>query len=269
MAAGTQEMVRARPQRFTGLLPHRLLRWRRPLWWQEVLIILLGYWLYSLGRNAVPEQAAMAERHGRSIQHLEDTLHLNWEVSINHWVAHTDWAAQAMDYYYATLHFLVTPAVLVWLFIRRPHFYRGVRTVLFATSIVALIGFYLYPTAPPRLLHEFGYIDTVILFKTWGSLADPNIASHSNQYAAMPSLHIAWAVWCGVVIVVCARRLWVKMLGVVYPFATLTVIVMIGFGIQYLLSGHGAFVAPVDAPDYGRPDPPLPHMHMPHHTPGP
>ena len=257
------------------MLPSRLLRWRRPRWWQEIAIILLGYWIYSLGRNAIPEQASIALRHGRSIQHLQDDLHLNWELSINRFVAGHEWIAQILDYYYATLHFLVTPAVLAWLFMRRPHLYRGARTVLFATTIVGLVGFYLYPTAPPRLLPQFGYIDTVIRFHTWGSLADPDIAEHSNQYAAMPSLHIAWAVWCGVVIVVCARHLWVRALGVLYPFGTLTVIVgtanhfildavggvvilVIGFAIQGLLSGHGAFVAPIDAPDYGMPESPLP-----------
>ncbi len=103
-----------------------------------------------------------------------------------------------MDYYYATLHFIVTIGVLVWLFVKRPHIYRGARTVLFATTLIGLAGFYLYPLAPPRLLPQYGYVDTLVKFHTWGSLADPDIAKHSNQFAAMPSLHIAWALWCGI-----------------------------------------------------------------------
>src|SRR3954471_3922122 len=95
-----------RPRQFTGLLPHRLLRWRRPVWWQEIAIIAFGYWLYTLGRNAIPEQETIAFRHGRSIQHLQDVLRLNWELSINRFVARTEWIAQVMNYYYATLHFL-------------------------------------------------------------------------------------------------------------------------------------------------------------------
>ena len=257
--------------RFSGLLPARLVRWRRPVWWQEIAIIALGYWLYSLGRNAIPEQASIALRHGRSIQHLQDVLHLNWELSINHWVAAHEWVAQAMDYYYATLHFIVTPVVMAWLFVRRSHLYRGVRTVLIATTLVGLLGFYLYPTAPPRLLPQFDYVDTVLKFHTWGSLADPSIAKHSNQFAAMPSLHIGWALWSGITIFVCARHLWVRVAGLVYPLLTLTVIVgtanhflldavggavvvALGFAVQYLLSGHGAYRPPVDAPDYGLPD---------------
>jgi PAP2 superfamily len=267
--------VEPAPKRFTGLLPHRMLRWRRPVWWQEIAIIAFGYWLYTLGRNAIPEQASIADRHGRGIQHLQDILHLNWELSINHYVAAHEWLAQGMDYYYATLHFIVTPGVMVWLFLRRPHLYRGARTVLVSTTLIGLLGFYLYPTAPPRLLPQYGYIDTLLKYHTWGSLADPDIAQHSNQFAAMPSLHIGWALWCGIAIFVCARRGWVRALGVIYPLGTLVVIVgtanhflldaaggviiiLMGFGVQRLMSGRGAFVAPVDAPDFGLPDPHMP-----------
>src|ERR1700759_5709950 len=99
---------------FAGVLPRRLLRFRRPVWWQEIAIIGLGYWLYSLGRNAITEQVSIATRHGLSIQHLQDIVGLNFELSMNQWVASHEWVAQILDYYYATLHFLVTMAVMVW-----------------------------------------------------------------------------------------------------------------------------------------------------------
>jgi hypothetical protein len=276
----TLERTSAQPVRtgFSGLLPHRMLRWRRPVWWQEIAIIAFGYWLYTLGRNAIPEQAAVARQHGRGIEHLQNLLNLNWELSFNRFVAANEWLAQAMDYYYATLHFVLTLGIMVWLFARRPHIYRGARTVLVSTTMLGLLGFLLYPTAPPRLLPDYEYVDTVIKFHTWGSLADPNIAEHSNQYAAMPSLHIGWALWCSIAIFTCARRGWVRLLGLAYPVGTLVVIVgtanhfildavggaliiTLAFGLQWLLSGHGAFVAPVDAPDFGLPDPELPTLH--------
>jgi PAP2 superfamily len=268
-------------RRFTGLLPHRMLHWRRPIWWQELAIIAVGYWLYTMGRNAVPEQESIARRHGVSVQHLQDKLHLNFELSINHFVAAREWLAQPMDYYYATLHFIVTIGVLVWLFVRRPHVYRGARTVIFVTSLLGLLGFYLYPLAPPRLLTQYDYIDTVVVFHTWGSLADPQIAEHSNQFAAMPSLHIAWALWAGIAIYQCAKPMWVRVLGLLYPWLTLLVIVgtanhfvidavggaviiAAGFSFQWLMSGRGAFTPPTDAPDFGWPDPPLPSRRRPH-----
>lgn len=253
---------------FTGILPHRLLRWRRPVWWQELAIIAIGYWLYTMGRNAVPEQAEIALRHARAVQHLQNILNLNFEESVNHFVARNEWLAQIMDYYYASLHFVITIGVMVWLFRRRPHVYRGARTVLVAVTLLGLLGFYLYPLAPPRLMTDHDYVDTLAKFHTWGSLADPSIASHSNQYAAMPSLHIAWALWCGITIFCCAWRRWVRVLGLLYPIGTLMVIigtanhfiidavggivvVAVGYAIQRLMSGHGAYQPPLDAPDFG------------------
>lgn len=268
-----------RAHRFTGLLPQRLLRWRRPLWWQELALIAIGYWLYSMGRNAVPQQAEVAERHARSVQRLQDWLHLNFELSLNRFVAGHEWIAQIMDYYYASLHFVITIAVMVWLFRRRPHVYRGARTVLAATTLLGLLGFYLYPLAPPRLLDSARYVDTLAKFHTWGSLASPSIASHSNEYAAMPSLHIAWAMWCGMTIFFCAWRRWVRVLGLLYPVGTLMVIigtanhfvidavggavaVGLGFAVQRLMSGHGAYDPPLDAPDFAVDEvaPPVPDV---------
>src|SRR3954470_12522945 len=120
-------------RRFNGLFPNRLLHHRAPKWWQEVLLVGLGYWIYGQVRNLVPEQESIALRHGRGVQHLQDALHLNFELSVNHFVARNEWLAQIMDYYYATMHFIVTIGVMVWLFVRRPHLYRGARTVLFVT----------------------------------------------------------------------------------------------------------------------------------------
>jgi hypothetical protein len=285
--AGTSARRRARRSNqrraeragFGGLLPHRLLRWRRPTWWQELAIIAVGYWLYSLGRNAIPEQASIAVRHGFSVQHLQDALHLNADMSINRFVAAHEWLAQGMDYYYASLHFLVTIGLMLWLFIKRPQVYRGARTVLVTTTLLALAGFALYPLAPPRLLPATGYVDTVARFHTWGSLASPSVASHSNQFAAMPSMHVAWALWCGISLFRCARTRLVRTTALAYPLATLAVVIgtanhfiidaiagaaalAAAFGIQWLLSGHGAYTPPFDAPDFGLPDPPLPSLHQ-------
>src|SRR6201999_1907977 len=177
--------------------------------------------------------------------------------SINHFVANNEWLAQIMNYYYATLHFVVTIAVMVWLFVARPLIYRGMRTVLFVTTLLGLVGFFLYPLAPPRLLPQYGYIDTLAKFHTWGSLADPKIADHTNQFAAIPSLHIGWSLWCAIAIFYCAKRTWVRVLGVLYPICTLMVIIGTanhfiidavggvavvagGFFVQWLMSGRSA-----------------------------
>ncbi len=253
-------------ERFTGLLPDPVVQHRRPRWWQELAVVALGYWLYGLARNAIHTRESVALGHGRGVEHLQRWLQLDLERSLNRWVAGHEPVAQVMDYYYAVVHLGLTIAVLVWLFHFHPRVYRGSRTVLLLTTMVALVGFYLYPLAPPRLLSEYGYIDTLVRFHTWGSLADPAIAQHSNQYAAMPSLHVAWALWVGISLFACARRRWVRLAGLAHPMATLVVVlgtanhfvldavgavaaITIGFGAQFALSGHGAFQwAPSEPP---------------------
>jgi len=114
-STGSADGPGRRDRRFTGVLPDRWLQHREPRWWQEVAIIGFCYWLYSEVRNLVPEQQSIAMRHGRSVQHLQDALHLNFERSLNSFVAGHEWVAQVMDYYYATLHFIVTIGCLIWL----------------------------------------------------------------------------------------------------------------------------------------------------------
>ncbi|MBC2873864.1 MULTISPECIES: phosphatase PAP2 family protein [Streptomyces] len=199
---------------------------RRPRLWFEVLLIAIGYWTYSLVRNAVPEQRADAQRNADWIWSTEQTLHIAVEHTVNKAVNSVTWLIVGMNYYYATLHFVLTIGVLVWLYLRHPGRYGAARLALFATTGVALLGYYLYPLAPPRLMDDGpGFVDTVLQHHTWGSMASGNLADVSNQYAAMPSMHIGWSVWCGVTIALLARWVWVRVLGALYPVATLAVIV--------------------------------------------
>jgi 3-oxoacyl-[acyl-carrier protein] reductase len=198
---------------------------RRPRLWFEILLIAVSYWVYSLVRNAVPEQKAAALRNADWIWSAERSVGLGFEHAVNHAVNSVTWLVVSMNYYYATLHFIVTIAVLVWLFRRHPGRYTAARLVLFATTAVALLGYYLFPLAPPRLMKGGGFIDTVMLHQTWGSMASGNFKHMSNQYAAMPSMHIGWSLWCGLTIFLLASVPWVRILGLLYPALTLVVIV--------------------------------------------
>jgi hypothetical protein len=223
-STGSADDPGRRNSRFTGLFPDRWLQHREPRWWQEVAIIGFCYWIYSEVRNLVPEQESIAMRHGRSVQHLQDWFHLNFERSLNSFVARHELVAQVMNYYYATLHFIVTLSVLVWLFRKHPGRYASTRLVLFVTTGIALVGYYCFPLAPPRLM-DGGFVDTVKVHHTWGSMASGDLAHVSNQYAAMPSMHIGWSLWCGITIAMLARPLWAKVLGLLYPVVTLLVII--------------------------------------------
>ncbi|MEV0095298.1 phosphatase PAP2 family protein [Streptomyces sp. NPDC050738] len=211
----------ARPSTLMG----RLRTPRRPRIWFEVLLIAVSYWTYSLIRNAVPEQKSQALKNADWVWSVENHLSIAVEQSINHAVNSVTWLIVGMNYYYATLHFVITIGVLVWLFRFHPGRYAAARLALFATTVVALAGYYLYPLAPPRLMNGGHFIDTVLVHHTWGSMASGNLKNMSNQYAAMPSMHIGWSLWCGLIIFALAKAPWAKILGLLYPTATLLVIV--------------------------------------------
>ncbi|MFJ7148036.1 phosphatase PAP2 family protein [Streptomyces sp. NPDC100445] len=203
----------------------RLRRPRRPRLWFEVLLVAVSYWTYSLIRNAVPEQRAEALRNARWIWRVEHDLGVAVEQSVNHAANSVTWLIVGMNYYYATLHFVFTIGVLVWLYRWHPGRYAATRLALFATTGVALVGYYLFPLAPPRLMGGGRFVDTVLTHHTWGSMASGDLKHMSNQYAAMPSMHIGWSLWCGLTVFALASVPWVRVLGLVYPAATLLVIV--------------------------------------------
>lgn len=213
-----------RPAADAGLLP-RLRAPRRPRIWFEVLLIAISYWTYSLIRNAVPEQKAAALANADWIWSVERSLGIAVEHHVNHAVNSVTWLVVGMNYYYATLHFIVTIGVLVWIYRFHPGRYAATRLVLFATTGVALLGYFFFPLAPPRLMNGGRFVDTVLVHHTWGSMASGNLKHMSNQYAAMPSMHIGWSLWCGLTIFAVASAPWARILGLLYPTATLVVIV--------------------------------------------
>ncbi|TRV72413.1 phosphatase PAP2 family protein [Streptomyces sp. 130] len=227
--ANTKQSGRA--HRLGGALDHIASRLRspraprRPRLWFEILLVAVSYWVYSLVRNAVPEQKAAALANADWLWSVERFLGIAVEQSVNHAVNSVTWLIVSMNYYYATLHFVVTISVLVWLFRRHPGRYAAARLALFATTAVALLGYYLYPLAPPRLMSGGHFIDTVLVHQTWGSMASGNFKNMSNQYAAMPSMHIGWSLWCGLTVFALASAPWARILGLLYPAVTLMVIV--------------------------------------------
>jgi hypothetical protein len=241
-AAGDQGPGRFR---FGPILPARLRPTRGlPPVWLEILFIAGSYYLYTLTRLAAPSHEGAAQNRGHDILDLEHYLGLNFEHTVNGWVWHVRWLAFGMNVYYATLHFIVPIVVLIWVYLRHPDRYRAVRTVMFAMTGLALIGFYFYSLAPPRLLDGGHFIDTFRLLNPWGQTATTSDGvagiSATNEYAAMPSLHIGWSTWCALAIAHLAQRKWVKALGVLYPFATFAVI--IGTANHYVLDAVGGLV---------------------------
>ncbi|MDX6311816.1 MAG: hypothetical protein QOF84_3632 [Streptomyces sp.] len=208
-------------------------------WWTELPLIAVVYGLYSTGRLLVRGDVDDALAHGIDVLHLEQALDVDPERWLN--TLFTQYRALGLpaDFWYASLHYLVTPLVLIWLWRRRPTAYRFARTWLMISTLIGLIGFTLMPTAPPRLLSSgHGFIDTMAQYGSYGWWGDDGSAPRglgglTNQYAAMPSLHVGWALWCGIMLWRYGRSPLVRALGVIYPLGT-TLVVM-GTANHYLL----------------------------------
>lgn len=238
--------------------------WRRvlsrPNLLLELLLIRVGYSLYSHIRAAAPSSRSLAEGNGRQIHAVERALGVDIEHAVNQAVVNTAWLEEFFNFYYTSFHFVVPLAILAVLYWRRPGDYRWARASLGLATVLALIGFWLYPLAPPRLMPGLGFVDTV---HGPQDLAHPQygaMTAISNQYAAMPSLHFGWSLWCGIVIITLAPKGWQKLVGALHPLITVCAIVATanhwvldavggaavvgaGFGLVYVLSGpRGAAV---------------------------
>jgi hypothetical protein len=246
-------------------------RRHRLFWWKEAIIVALFYVVYSGTRNlfgsnkiaadGVPEQAfTNAER----VIRLELWMHLYHEQTVQAWFLPYRWFIQFWNVYYGTAHFVVTAAVFVLLFVKRRDVFPQWRNTLAAMTALAIIGFAWFPLMPPRLLDEpcprddpasyggaciesdlrpeggFGFVDTLVEFGGPWSFESDTMASISNQYAAMPSLHIGWSTWCAIAVWPLLRRRSTKVLVLLYPAATLFCIVVTAN--HFWLDGIGGLI---------------------------
>jgi hypothetical protein len=231
----------ARPDRLaaglracTGVLRRRV----AGQWLRELVLIGALYGIYEVSRGLGDVDVPTAMANGRQILHLEQLWHLDPERVLNDALHHMTFLAVVASYFYSLMHYLVTPAVLVWLYRKHRAHYGTARTALAISTGLGLIGYLFLPTAPPRMLAHTGLRD--ILADTqgygwWGNdgSVPRGLGGLTNQFAAMPSLHVGWAVWCGAVLAIYAKHRWAKALGVAYPIATS--LVVIATGNHYLL----------------------------------
>ncbi|MEU6138997.1 bifunctional glycosyltransferase 87/phosphatase PAP2 family protein [Streptomyces sp. NPDC047081] len=248
--------------RHVPLLPFLRRVLTRPNLLLELLLIRVTYAAYQKVRLAATGGSneagrTRAEHHGHQILDLERFLHIDVEHWVNHAVVKVDWLRGFFDFYYESFHFVVPLSVMAVLYWRRPVDYRWARSALGFATLLALVGFWLYPLAPPRLLPGLGIIDTVHGVQDFSKPDYGTLTALTNQYAAMPSLHFGWSLWCGVVIAIIAPKWWMKALGLLHPFFTVSaivatgnhwvldavggaVVVGAGFGLAYVFQGPRA-----------------------------
>ena len=199
-------------------------------WWREVLYVLVFYVVYSFIRNkgVATESVQHAFSHAKAVIRIERLLGLYHEESLQDAFLGQRWFIRFWNIYYGTFHFIVTTWALVWCFRRRPDRYARWRNALAWTTGLALIGFAFFPLMPPRLLPpSYGFVDTLAKVGGLWSFDSGAMKAVSNQYAAMPSLHFGWSLWCVFVLWPAAgTRRWAKALLVAYPVATLFAILV-------------------------------------------
>jgi hypothetical protein len=201
---------------------------QRPRWWKEVLVIVWLCWVYDAVNNLASLRRAAAYAHARAALQLEQTLHLDPEAALDHWVAGHHTLALWVSNYYDNAHFVVTLGVVGWLWWRHPALYRPLRTSLVLTNVIAMAIFWLYPMAPPRLLDPQRYVDVVAATHAFGSWHVGTLATAANQLAAMPSLHISWAVWSALAMWrIFGRRGWALLVWI-YPGVTAVAVLSTG-----------------------------------------
>jgi len=191
---------------------------------RETAVVLGLYALWQFAGTLSLLQVKGAVTRGRWIAHFEKELHLPGELWVQHMVLRSSLLTQALNVFYATVHFPAMIAFLIWMFVRHRDHYPQVRnTMVLVTG--ASLAIQLIPVAPPRLTRGLGFVDTPALFhqSVYARVGSPG----PDQLSAMPSVHVAWAVLValGVVLFSTSRRRWWI---VAHPIITILAVVATG-----------------------------------------
>lgn len=196
---------------------------------REVALLGILYAAYSMVRLMADGSFTSALGVARQLLRWERPLGLDFEAGFNQIVAGSQWLSISFSFWYASAHFVVTGAVLVLLFIHRRDHYGWLRSTLVLATAFALVMYLLVPTAPPRLSGT-PYIDVLVQtaqYGWWGAnVSVPGgWGEHTNELAALPSMHAGWSLWVAVVALsVSCHWVW-KAAGIVYALITATVVV--------------------------------------------
>ena len=191
---------------------------RLPKDWTDLLRQLLlfcgAYWLYRVVRGQVDGRTADAFENARHIVGTERSLGMFVEPAIHRWAEATGWVADAASWMYVNSHFTITTAALAFLYLRRNEHFYFVRNMFMVAMAIALVGYVAFPTAPPRFMPELGFHDSVAELTGVGAQSSNLLV---NPFAAVPSMHVAFALMLAGAMLRTTRRAWVRGLGCPSP----------------------------------------------------
>ena len=203
-------------------------------WWDVLLVVWMA-WIFDAVNNLGPVRQHLAEHDGAAVLHLERSLHAAPELALNTWLAGHHLLSEIVVFWYVNIHGAVTFAVFGWLWWRRPDLLPRLRTPLVFIATVGLVIFWSLPVAPPRMLTSHGYVDLVAAVHHLPVWQGGATALDANQLSAMPSLHIAWAVWAAVAIWRLSPHPWLRAVAIAYPI--MTMFAVMATGNHYLADG--------------------------------
>lgn len=213
---------------------------RRPSLVREIGLIVGLFLVYRAARLAITGHDDLAFSNAWWVWGVERAMRLPDEELLQEWVLQWPDLLRAANWYYVAVHFPVTVAFLAWGWFRRPPAeYRWARRLLAALTVLALVVHVLMPLAPPRMLDSLGFLDTMAAFGPSAYDDDGSTATIANQFAAMPSLHVGWALLIAIVVVRTLRTPW-RWLAVLHP--TITVVVVVATANHYWIDAIAAAV---------------------------
>lgn len=206
---------------------------RRPRALLELLVIAAMFGAYKIGRVVAAKHVGTAFDNAYVVWDLERILRLPDELSVQALMLKSTAVIKAANVYYVAVHFPATAAFLIWLYLRRPGDYLWVRRTLALLTASGLLVHLAIPVAPPRMLSALGFVDTAAVYgpAVYGPPAQNSLA---DQYAAMPSLHIGWAIMVALGIIATTHSRW-RWLAVLHP--VVTTFVVIGTANHFWLDG--------------------------------
>jgi hypothetical protein len=193
-------------------------------------VLQLGLWIaayyaYQLVRGFMDGQTAVAFDHARGIVNAERNLGLFFEPGLQHWVSnHAGWLLDGASWCYVNAHLLGTGAFMLWLYFARREAFPFVRNMFMIAMGIALVGYMAFPTAPPRYLPEWGFSDTVS--DLVGTHAANSAGVLYNPYAAIPSMHVAFALMIGIPGARLTRTRWLRPVWYLYPVLVTFIVIV-------------------------------------------
>jgi membrane-associated phospholipid phosphatase len=211
---------------------------------RQLTLFAGAYYAYRIVRGIVDGQTTIAFDHARSIVDMEKGVGLFFEPGLQHWALGRPWLIDAADWSYVNSHFLVTTTFLIWLYLARNRTFYFVRNMFMIAMGLALVGYLVFPAAPPRLLPEWGFTDTVT--NAVGQSQANTAKLLFNPYAAMPSMHVAFALMIAIPAIKVTATRALQYVWAFYP-AFVTLVVIVTANHFWLDAAGGVLVAAISA----------------------